>query len=71
MQHPHPAVRLRKGVADRAGAVLAAVVGKDQLKVRVLLAQDAFHAAAQSGLRIVHRDDDADARFHKKPPVLF
>ena len=68
MDNLYPAVLVCEGVADGAGTIRAAVVGQDQLKVRVLLTEDAFHTAAQGCLRIVNGDDDTDIRLHRNTP---
>ena len=51
---------------------MGAVVDDDELEVLVLLPADAFEAAAQVALGIVHRDDDADERhFHSSFSFCF
>ena len=69
MDHPDPAVPPGKLIAHRPGAVLAAVVGQDELKVGKFLAQHTVHTAAEGGLGIVYGYDNRHARFHKTTPV--
>ena len=69
MDHPHPAVRLGVSVADGPGAILAAVVGQDQLEIGELLVQHAVHTAAEGGLGIIDGNNHADTRFHKSTPT--
>ena len=60
-----PGIRQGIRVADGAGAVLAAVVHQQQLKIRVLLAQDTVDAAANGLFRVVYGYDDADGWCHR------
>ena len=60
----HPGIPGGKFIADRAGAVGAAVVHQKQLQVGKLLVQDAGHTAPDGLFRIVNRHNDADHWFH-------
>ena len=65
VQRPHPGVLGGVAVAEGAGAVGAAVLHQQQLKIRVLLVQDAVHTAGEGLFGPIDRDDDTDGRIHK------
>ena len=68
MDDLNAAVSGRVLVADGAGTIRASVVYQQQLKIRVLLVQDTFDAAADGMLRVVDRDDDTDGGTHRHAP---
>ena len=68
MEDPNPAVPVRAGITDGAGTVGAAVIHQQQLKILVLLIQNAVDTASNGFFRIVDRDDDADGGTHRPAP---
>ena len=65
VEHPYPAVLPCIGVAQGAGAVGAAVVHQEKLKVLVGLIQNTVHAPLQRFFRVVDRHDDTDGWLHR------
>ena len=68
VKYPDPAVCGGVFVADPAGAVPATVIGQKQLKIGVLLIQNALHTAAKAGFGVVDWNNDADRWIHDRPP---
>ena len=62
---PNPGIPGGICVADGTGTVGAAVVDQQQLKVGVLLVQNALNTAADGVFSVIDRDDDADGGGHK------
>ena len=60
VEHPDAGILLCQCVADRGGAVVAAVIDKQQLKVGERLGQNALHSWAQVRPRVVDCGDYAD-----------
>ena len=60
VEHPDTGILLCQCVADRGGAVVAAVIDKQQLKVGERLGQNALHSRAQVRPRVVDCGDYAD-----------
>lgn len=71
MQYPHPCIPLGKGVTQRTGGILAAVVNEQQLKILKILSQDTLHTPLNGFFRIVYGNNDADDRTaHIRPPLI-
>ena len=58
MEHLDTSVPKRIVVADFAASVSAAVIDKQQLKVRYALTEDALNARRKITFRVIDRNDD-------------